>query len=174
LAWNGSDKPSGKVIKAPGVPDRYDYERIALAAGPARGVAPMLVSAQKLAKLVDGIFVPSSSCIEPVGAPQCREFHQARGQELFTVGLQTHESCWTDAPSDGPTNEVVKSFLDGALQKYGHKSVLYISFGCAIILWLFHISPLSQIVVVPARNPPTGRGPFGHPPRARHALSLHL
>ncbi|KAJ7916626.1 hypothetical protein B0H13DRAFT_2323241 [Mycena leptocephala] len=96
---------------------------------PPAGVAPILVSAQKLAKLVDGILVPSSTCIEPVGAPQCREFHRVRGQELFTVGLQANELCWTDASSDGLTNEVVKSFLDGALQKYGHKSVLYISFG---------------------------------------------
>jgi hypothetical protein len=99
-------------------------------------MAAMLVSAQKLGKLVDGIFAASSTCIEPIGVPQCREFHRARGQELFTVGLQAHESCWTDAPSSGPTNEVVKGFLDGALQKYGHKSVLYISFGCAITFWL--------------------------------------
>ncbi|KAJ7815932.1 hypothetical protein B0H13DRAFT_1923861 [Mycena leptocephala] len=58
------------------------------------------MSAQKLGKLVDGIFVPSSSCIEPIGVPQCREFYRARGQKLFTVGLNTP-----------------------------HKSVLYISFG---------------------------------------------
>ncbi|KAJ7450898.1 hypothetical protein FB451DRAFT_1410211 [Mycena latifolia] len=129
LAWNGSDKLSGTIIKAPGVPDMYDYERITHATGPVRGIVPILVSAQKFAKVADGILVPTSTCLEPVGVQHCREFHQKRGQELFTVGVQTHELCWSDAPSAGPTNEVVRSFLDNATAQSGPKSVLYISFG---------------------------------------------
>jgi hypothetical protein len=62
------------------------------------------MSAQKLGKLVDGIFAASCTCIEPIGVPQCREFYLARGQKLFTVALQAHELCWTDArPVDRPT-----------------------------------------------------------------------
>ncbi|KAJ7091043.1 hypothetical protein C8R44DRAFT_891732 [Mycena epipterygia] len=90
------------------------------------GVAPLLAGAQKLAKIVDGIIVPSSLSIEPVGVPYCREFYKKRGQELFTVGLQVHELCWTDVP---PTNTTGAAFLDNALAQYGPKSVLYVSFG---------------------------------------------
>jgi hypothetical protein len=49
------------------------------------------MSAQKLGKLVDGIFAASCTCIEPIGVPQCREFYRARGQKLFIVALQAHE-----------------------------------------------------------------------------------
>ncbi|KAJ7916631.1 hypothetical protein B0H13DRAFT_1871088 [Mycena leptocephala] len=47
------------------------------------------MSARKLGKLVDGIFAASCTCIEPIGVPQCSEFYRARGQKLFTVGLNT-------------------------------------------------------------------------------------
>ncbi|KAJ6569791.1 hypothetical protein DFH09DRAFT_1033577 [Mycena vulgaris] len=129
LAWNGTDKLSGLVIKCPGVPDMYDYERLAYAAGLTPGFAPLFVSGQDFAKVADGYIVPTALCIEPVGVPQCRDFYEKRGQELFTVGLQSHELCWIDASPVAPTNEVVKSFLDDAMRQYGPKSVLYISFG---------------------------------------------
>ncbi|KAJ7088132.1 hypothetical protein C8R44DRAFT_892927 [Mycena epipterygia] len=105
-AWNGSDRLSGLIIKSPGMPDMYDYERISYSAGPAKGVIEVLVPAQKLAKMVDGIIV-----------------------ELFIVGLQVHEQCWTDASPAPPTNATVAAFLDTALVQHGPKSVLYISFG---------------------------------------------
>ncbi|KAJ7146992.1 hypothetical protein C8R44DRAFT_973525 [Mycena epipterygia] len=128
-AWNGTDKLSGLVIKCPGIPDVYDYERKAHGAGSSKGVAKMLVGAQKFAKLADGFIVPSSTCFEPAGVQYYRDFYHKRGQELFTVGLQAHEVCWTDAAPVPPTNEVVRSFLDNALSQYGPNSVLYISFG---------------------------------------------
>ncbi|KAJ7099788.1 hypothetical protein C8R44DRAFT_859458 [Mycena epipterygia] len=128
-AWNGSDRFSGRVVKCPGVPDMYDYERVCYSAGPVQGFAQLLAGAQKLAKIVDGIIAPSSLCIEPVGVPYCRDFYKKRGQELFTVGLQAHELCWTDAQPAPPTNATVAAFLDNALAQHGPKSVLYISFG---------------------------------------------
>ncbi|KAJ6534594.1 hypothetical protein DFH09DRAFT_1284111 [Mycena vulgaris] len=127
-AFNGSDELSGVVVKCPGVPDMYDHELMAYAAGPPSGAA-VYVSAQKLAKFVDGYIVPSGVCLEPVGVPYCRDFYQKRGQELFTVGMQVHELGWTDASPAPPTNTVVKSFLESSVNKYGARSVLYISFG---------------------------------------------
>ncbi|KAJ7436042.1 hypothetical protein FB451DRAFT_1108995 [Mycena latifolia] len=129
LAWNGTDKLSGRVIKCPGVPDMYDYERVAWGAGAPEGIAKLFATAFKLDKLVDGHIVPTNICIEPVGVPYCREFYQKRGQELFTIGMQAHELCWTDAAPTPPTNDVVRSFLDEAVAKHGARSVLYISFG---------------------------------------------
>ncbi|KAJ7436845.1 hypothetical protein FB451DRAFT_1061457 [Mycena latifolia] len=129
LAWNGTDKLCGRVIKSPGTPDMYDYERVAYSAGAPHGLGRLLVGSQKFAKLADGYIVPTAACIEPVGVAHCRELMQKRGQELFTVGMQAHELCWTDASSPPPTNEVVRSFLDDAVAKHGAGSVLYISFG---------------------------------------------
>ncbi|KAJ7920627.1 hypothetical protein B0H13DRAFT_1867356 [Mycena leptocephala] len=128
-AWNGSDRFSGRIVKCPGVPDMYDYERVCHSAGHTPGVGQLLAGAQKLAKIADGIIAPSSLCIEPVGVPYCKDFYKKRGQELFTIGLQAHELCWTDAPPAPPTNATVAAFLDNALTQYGPKSVLYISFG---------------------------------------------
>ncbi|KAJ7683787.1 hypothetical protein B0H17DRAFT_1333162 [Mycena rosella] len=129
LAWNGTDTLSGRVVKYPGAPDMYDHERLAYGSGPADGLSQLLVAAQGFAKVVDGYIAPSATCFEPVGVPYCREMYQKRGQELFTVGLQAHELCWTDVAAAPPTNEIVKSFLDTAVGQYGAKSVLYISFG---------------------------------------------
>ncbi|KAJ7146988.1 hypothetical protein C8R44DRAFT_864685 [Mycena epipterygia] len=128
---NGTDKLSGIVMKCPGVPDLYDYERKAHGAshGVPKGIATILVAAQKFAKLTDGFIVPSTTCFEPVALPYYREFYQKRGQEFFTVGLQAHELCWTDAAPVPPTNELVRSFLDKAVSQHGPNSVLYISFG---------------------------------------------
>jgi hypothetical protein len=66
-----------------------------------------------------------------VGVPYCRELYTKRGQELFAVGMQAHELCWTDSDSATvvPSDERVRSFLDRAVREYGLKSVLYISFG---------------------------------------------
>ncbi|KAJ7464585.1 hypothetical protein FB451DRAFT_1490106 [Mycena latifolia] len=130
LAWNGSDHLSGVVIKCPGVPDMYDHERVGHGAGPwSPDVSQVFVDAQKFAKVADGYIVPTSVCLEPVAVPSCREFYQQRGQELFTVGPQVHELCWTNAAPAPPTNEVVKSFLENSMHQYGSKSTLYISFG---------------------------------------------
>ncbi|KAJ7480732.1 hypothetical protein FB451DRAFT_1394803 [Mycena latifolia] len=129
LAWNGTDKLSGIIVKSPGAPDMYDHERLAFAAGVPDGIAVILKSAQKLAKLVNGYIAATGVCFEPVAVPHCKEFYKERGQELFTVGMQAHELCWTDNASVSPTNEVVRSFLDKAVSEHGPKSALYISFG---------------------------------------------
>ncbi|KAJ7092893.1 hypothetical protein B0H15DRAFT_776933, partial [Mycena belliarum] len=129
LAWNGTDKISGLIVKTPGLPDMYDYERIAYGSPPPEGIDKMLTAAQALAKAADGYIVPTANCIERAGITHCREMYGKRNQELFTIGLQSHELSWTDAPPTPPTNELVRSFLDTSLTKYGPKSVLYISFG---------------------------------------------
>ncbi|KAJ7109585.1 hypothetical protein C8R43DRAFT_962587 [Mycena crocata] len=128
-AWNGSDKLGGVVIKCPDIPEMYDYERVAYAAGPPDSFTKILVGSQSLAKVVDGYIVPIAACIEPTAEIYFRDYYQTCGQELFTVGLQAHELCWSDVSPPPPSNERVKSFLDDSLTRYGPKSVLYISFG---------------------------------------------
>ncbi|KAJ7136277.1 hypothetical protein C8R46DRAFT_969771 [Mycena filopes] len=125
-AWNGT----GSIIKCPGVPDMYDYERVAHAVPPAPGIGHFFVQFQKLAKLTDGFIGTTGSCIEPVAVPFCRELYHGRGQELFTVGMQAHPLCWS-GPGGASTvsNNTLKAFLDGAVLQHGAKSVLYISFG---------------------------------------------
>ncbi|KAJ6569765.1 hypothetical protein DFH09DRAFT_1154726 [Mycena vulgaris] len=127
-AGNGSDKLSGVVLQCPGIPDIYDHERVAYGGG-ATAMAQVVISAQALAKLVDGYFAPTATCLEPVGIPYCRELYQKFGQEIFAVGPQAHELCWSEAPPVPPTNSLIRSFLDNAVGQYGAKSVLYISFG---------------------------------------------
>ncbi|KAJ6473328.1 hypothetical protein DFH09DRAFT_1380281 [Mycena vulgaris] len=127
-AWNGSDELSGIIVKSPGVPAVYDHERFVYAAG-SPAVATHYASAQKFAKFVDGFIVATGVCLEPVGVPYCREFYQNRGQDLFTIGMQAHELCWTDAAPAPPTNTAVRSFLEKSANRYGTKSVIYISFG---------------------------------------------
>ncbi|KAJ7806641.1 hypothetical protein B0H14DRAFT_3767620 [Mycena olivaceomarginata] len=128
-AWNGDDKLTGIIVKHPGAPDMYDHERVAYASGPADIFGVLLGSAQRLAKLVDGYIIPSGTYFEPVGVPYCREYYKKRGQELFTVGLQTHELAYADGARIAPSNERVRAFLEDAASKYGPQSVLYISFG---------------------------------------------
>ncbi|KAJ7820368.1 hypothetical protein B0H13DRAFT_1660912 [Mycena leptocephala] len=126
-ASNGTDKLSGRLLTFPGAPDMYDHERHAYAAGPP--LVGIFTQGQKLARAVDGFIVTTSRCLEPVGVPYCREFYGKRGQELFAVGIQAHELCWTDSASVVPSDARVRAFLDRAVREYGPKSVLYISFG---------------------------------------------
>ncbi|KAJ7628755.1 hypothetical protein FB45DRAFT_1004251 [Roridomyces roridus] len=123
---------TGMVVKLPGAPDMYDYERWAYGCGAAEGIGLLLAASQKFARVTDGYIAPSTSCLEPVGLPYWKELCRERGQEFFPVGLQTHEACWKDdfeSSFESPTNPVVKTFLNDAVSKYGPKSVLYISFG---------------------------------------------
>ncbi|KAJ7206379.1 hypothetical protein GGX14DRAFT_643524 [Mycena pura] len=130
-SWNGSDKLSGIVVKNPGVPDMYDYERVSYAAGPPGGLfSQLLIPAQKLAKAVDGYIVTTGVYFEPIGVPYCQEYYRKRGQEIFAVGMQTHELDFSEAVHGvAPSNELVSLFLQNALSECGPKSVLYISFG---------------------------------------------
>ncbi|KAJ7758362.1 hypothetical protein B0H16DRAFT_1821696 [Mycena metata] len=96
-AWNGSDKLSGVVIKFPGVPDMYNYERLAYATGPP----------------------PPGTCLEPVAIPFCCQFYKERGQELYAVGMQAHELCWDQTHPIPLSNETIKSFLDKAVSEHG-------------------------------------------------------
>jgi hypothetical protein len=133
-ASNGTDKLSGRVLTFsgrvltfPGAPDMYDHERHAYAAGPP--LAGILTQGQKLAGAVDGFIVTTSLCLEPVRVPFCREVFGKKGKELFAVGIQAHELCWTDSAAVVPSNKHIRSFLDRAVREYGLKSVLYNSFG---------------------------------------------
>ncbi|KAJ7743914.1 hypothetical protein DFH07DRAFT_890604 [Mycena maculata] len=129
-ARNGSDKLSGRIVKYPGIPDMYDYESVTDSAnGAPDGIAPIVVACRKLGQVANGYIVPTATCLEPVGVPQCRALYQKLGQELFTVGLQVHALAWSDTAPAAPTNELVNSFLEKALTQHGPKSVLYISFG---------------------------------------------
>jgi hypothetical protein len=107
----------------------YDHERTAYGAGPPEGFAPILLSAHALAKAADGYIVPTSACFESIAVPYCRELYKRSRQELFTVGMQTRALCGRDFVPVALTNEVLKSFLGNAVESYGPKSVLYISFG---------------------------------------------
>ncbi|KAJ7780422.1 hypothetical protein B0H14DRAFT_2538394 [Mycena olivaceomarginata] len=129
VAWNGSDKLSGAIVKFPGAPGMYDHERGAYAAGPPEGFKLILPTAQTLAKAADGYIVPTSACFEPVGVPYCRELYKKSGQELFAVGMQTRALCGQDSAPVVLTNEMLKLFLGNAVETYGANSVLYISFG---------------------------------------------
>ncbi|KAF7324532.1 hypothetical protein MKEN_00493900 [Mycena kentingensis (nom. inval.)] len=126
IAWNGTEKFSGKVVANPGAPDMYDYERVSVASGPPVAMFTVISSSQKLARLVDGYITTSTPAIEPVGIPQLKTLFHAREkkQELFTVGLQTSPAVFAGTKCL-VTNSTVKSFLD----KHGPNSVLYISFG---------------------------------------------
>ncbi|KAJ7615306.1 hypothetical protein FB45DRAFT_841793 [Roridomyces roridus] len=132
LAANGTDKLAGEIVKNPGLSDMYDYEQTPFAAG----LRPPIIgtrfaAAQKLAKLADGYIVPTSTCLEPVGVPYYKEYYKARGQELFTIGVQVQENFWqhgTD-PISSVGNRTIEEFLSKSVREYGHKSVLYISFG---------------------------------------------
>ncbi|KAF7350270.1 hypothetical protein MVEN_01331000 [Mycena venus] len=128
-ARNGTDKLTGRIIKSPGIPDMYDHELIAHGAGPPNGLGHRLAAAQKLAKVADGYIVPTTVCVEPVGVPYCKEFYKKRGQELFTVGVQAHDLFWSDETPVLIANGQVKTFLDNAVNQYGSRSALYISFG---------------------------------------------
>ncbi|KAJ7024035.1 hypothetical protein C8F04DRAFT_1132549, partial [Mycena alexandri] len=129
-AWNGSDRLSGVVVKFPGVPDMYDYERLAYGGGPPPpGLGTLFSLTQKMCKSVDGFIAVTSSCLEPVAIPYCRQFYKERGQELFAVGMQAHELCWDPAQPIQLSNQTIKSFLDKAASEHGSRSVLYISFG---------------------------------------------
>ncbi|KAJ7677018.1 hypothetical protein DFH06DRAFT_1169531 [Mycena polygramma] len=127
-ASNGTDKHSGTVVKYPGGPDMYDYERHAYAAGPPAGLGMVISTAQKLGQAADGYIAVASSCMEPIGVPYCREFLKKEGKELFAVGMQAHELSWS-GDAGTISNERVQAFLDRAVSQYGEKSVLYISFG---------------------------------------------
>ncbi|KAF7305555.1 hypothetical protein HMN09_00808400 [Mycena chlorophos] len=130
IAWNGSDKLDGRVVKYFGIPDMYDYERVSQASGPPIANWPIFVSGTKVATDGDGYICTSGLFYEPTILPHLREYYKARKQEIFPIGLQTHEKYFAQSPDVAPiTNEMIKKFLDDAQTKYGTNSALYISFG---------------------------------------------
>ncbi|KAJ7683434.1 hypothetical protein B0H17DRAFT_1137753 [Mycena rosella] len=126
-AWKGSGDFSGRILKFPGVPDMYDHERFAYGAPQPAGAVQNFPAHLKFARAVDGYIVPTSVCVEPVGVPYIRDLLQKQGKQLFAVGPQA--LCWMDTAPVVLTQQVVKSFLEDSVTRYGSKSVLYISFG---------------------------------------------
>jgi hypothetical protein len=175
LAWNGSDKLSGIVIKFPGVPDMYDHERIAYGTGVPPGLAQLVSLAQKFAKVADGYIVPTAACLEPVAVAHCKELCQKRGQELFPVGMQAHELCWTNAAPAPPTNAAVKSFLDKAVSEHGPKSALYISFGCVFdVLPPYTADDGNQVAAIPSCHSGARRSACADTVGHREAFPIYL
>ncbi|KAF7314864.1 hypothetical protein MKEN_00961000 [Mycena kentingensis (nom. inval.)] len=106
-AFNGTDALTGQVVTHPGVPDMYDHERVSHAVGPRLAAYHILCGFQKVARRADGYIIGTSPALEPVGVPYLRKFYRERGQDVFAVGMQTHERK----------------------EKYGAKSARFISFG---------------------------------------------
>ncbi|KAF7313026.1 hypothetical protein MKEN_00987600 [Mycena kentingensis (nom. inval.)] len=155
-AQNGTDVISSSVMFGDelGLPRMYDYEQNAYGAGSgSAGVQwGVMVCAQKLAREVDAIVVTSSPALEPVGLPYLKEWYRqgnglgrgGKGQEMFALGLQTHEAYFADGATLKIMDEKVRAFLDSALGEHGSNSVLYISFGSFFfpIVQLPHVEAL--------------------------------
>ncbi|KAL8280735.1 hypothetical protein RQP46_006739 [Phenoliferia psychrophenolica] len=129
MAGNGTDVISGAIVKHPGAPDMYDWETQAHGTTVSPGFGRLFVGMQKFAREADAIVVAASPALEPEGVYKNRDFYRKQGKSTFHVGPQVHAECWTPSETSKVSDERLASFLKTAVESYGPKSVLYISFG---------------------------------------------
>ncbi|KAF8194649.1 hypothetical protein BJ912DRAFT_924123 [Pholiota molesta] len=120
---------TGEIIKVPGIPPMYDYETLMQILPINIPMSPLFKSAHSFFKESEGVIIATSDEYEnPVSVTSMRSWLAAWGKTTYTVGpLMPIGYGSNSVSSRGDT--VVEKFLEKSLQKYGEKSVLFISFG---------------------------------------------
>ncbi|KAI5116141.1 hypothetical protein M0805_006322 [Coniferiporia weirii] len=124
----------GSVVTLPGLPPFYDYE-----AHPQELPWPLYailyMRSHRYMLECDGAIVMSSKAYEPQAIAALEDWFSETGRPVYSVGplipfanLKAGNNSLIDSASNGEKSKVI-SFLDNALNKYGERSLLYISFG---------------------------------------------
>ncbi|EJC97777.1 UDP-Glycosyltransferase/glycogen phosphorylase [Fomitiporia mediterranea MF3/22] len=119
-------KSSGRLIAIPGLPPMYDHERMAQKSIFPKGGAFITASIRRILLECDGAICNTNRIYEAPSITALEEWFN--GRPVINVGpldspLTLHHE------EDSPSNREVKAFLDSALERYGPKSVVYMSFG---------------------------------------------
>ncbi|KAF8194683.1 hypothetical protein BJ912DRAFT_1087311 [Pholiota molesta] len=122
-------RASGELIKVPGIPSMYDYEAFPQILPVKRPASPLYISATSFFKESDGIIITTSDEYEnPLSVASMRSWLSAWGKTTYAIGPLMPIGYGSNSISNrGDT--AVETFLEKSLQKYGEKSILFISFG---------------------------------------------
>ncbi|KAF9270786.1 UDP-Glycosyltransferase/glycogen phosphorylase [Marasmius fiardii PR-910] len=121
--------PHDDILQIPGYPIMYDYER-----NPQKvpehnraAHAMFLNIAYQFMKASDGVITVSSPVLEKECVEACDDFFASMGKTHFSIGPLS--VIPTPSNKGDAVTEEVLSFLEKAIEEFGEKSVLYISFG---------------------------------------------
>ncbi|KAL0570543.1 hypothetical protein V5O48_011410 [Marasmius crinis-equi] len=123
VAFGASDN----VLRIPGYPPCYDYERYPQAPRQAGIDCKMITMGYKSITASEGILSISSSVLEKESIEAWKEHFETIGKGFFAVAPLSIFSA-PPKPRD-PATERVLSFLESMKDEFGDKSVLYFSFG---------------------------------------------
>ncbi|THV01916.1 UDP-Glycosyltransferase/glycogen phosphorylase [Dendrothele bispora CBS 962.96] len=118
---------TGEVVHVPGCPPMYDYEWHPQAT--ALNSTPLFTFAHIHTRSTEGAFVVSSSAYEEGAIKGWRTWFRAMGKPVYEVGpLSLPDTNWKDSrPSE--KDLMVIDFMDRMQQRFGEKSLIYVSFG---------------------------------------------
>ncbi|GLB39041.1 putative UDP-glucoronosyl and UDP-glucosyl transferase [Lyophyllum shimeji] len=126
----------GSVIRVPGLPAMYDHEFFPQKLPFEVAVSVLIRNGAEFVKDSDALMMTSSDAYEKSSLDAIRTWFAELQKPVYAIGPLL-PAGYTSTQSDvDESNADVKVFLDGALEKYGARSVFFISFGS--IFWPSH------------------------------------
>ncbi|KAK7463052.1 hypothetical protein VKT23_007638 [Stygiomarasmius scandens] len=118
---------TGKVVQIPGCPPMYDYEWHPQAT--VLDSTPLFTFAHIHTRSTEGGLVVSSSAYEEEAIKGWKAWFKSMKKPLYAIGpLSLPEANWKNSPPTEKESMVI-DFLDRMQQRFGEKSLIYVSFG---------------------------------------------
>ncbi|KAG7090353.1 hypothetical protein E1B28_009473 [Marasmius oreades] len=136
--------PTDSVLRIPGYPLMYDYERQPQTPPEwIRGADSLFMEVvYKSIMASEGVITISSPVIEKESIKACDEYFGSLGKSYFSIGPMA--VIPNDPKEDDATTDKVFSFLEKMNAEFGEKSVIYIAFGT--LLWPTNTSVFNAII----------------------------
>ncbi|KAF5310569.1 hypothetical protein D9619_008191 [Psilocybe cf. subviscida] len=144
VGWEVFYAVTGAVKNVSGMPEMYDYESFPQKMTP---LAPPFIVARAGYSVIEGaegLILTTSKAYENSGTLDALQAHRnGAGKATFAIGpLLPLQYGLGQISNRG--DDAIKSFMDAKLEKYGEKSVLFMSFGT--VLWPESLDYLEEII----------------------------
>ncbi|TBU37221.1 UDP-Glycosyltransferase/glycogen phosphorylase [Dichomitus squalens] len=130
-------KPTGRVVRIPGMVPMYDHEYFPQEFFFPDGIGEVFPRTFETLQASDGILLFTPTSYEPEAVAAAKAWFGETGRPAYAVGPLLPSASKTTAADNEKTqsseSSEVQELLDAALKTFGEKSLVYISFGS--IFW---------------------------------------
>ncbi|KAF5311788.1 hypothetical protein D9619_003782 [Psilocybe cf. subviscida] len=134
----------GNVVRVRGLPDMYDHESFPQKLTPLGPISTVARAGYNFLEDADGLILTTSKAYETSGSLRAmQDYRLEKGKATFAIG-PTLPLQYASGAISNRGDDAVASFLADKLERFGEKSVLFMSFGT--VMWPESLDYVEEVI----------------------------